>query len=82
LIIAKGMVAGTITFTLDTNKYPCTVLSGSTDKHGKLMLNCLVFGVDAITLIGTLKLKTGTGSGTFSDSFYREKGTYTNQRRV
>jgi hypothetical protein len=78
LTIKKGVVSGTVTVTAGTSPFPCTVTSGSTDSHGKLMLTCSVLsGLDTVSFTGKLKTKTGAGKGTFSETYYGETGKYT-----
>lgn len=71
LHLKKGAVTGTI----DAFGATATVDRGSTDKRGNLNLQATIPNETTFSLVGTLKFKTGTGSGIFTDGSVT--GTYT-----
>ena len=80
LVWNKGQISGTISVRAG-QKYPCTVLSGSTDIDYTLKMTCSIEnGVDLVTFDGKLNLLTGKGHGTVSDTLYGETGTYTSHK--
>ena len=80
LILSKGRLSGTVTVISPDGTFPCTVNSGSTDIHNKLNLTCTIGPAEMVTLSGTLKSRTGVGKGSFTESFFKETGTYTAAR--
>jgi len=77
LILSNGKLSGTVSvISPGPATYPCTVNEGSTDIRNTLHLTCTIGPDEMVTLSGVLKSRTGTGKGTFSETFFREKGTY------
>ena len=77
LKLAKGNLSGTVqVVSPGPNTYPCTVNFGSTLAHGQLNLTCTIGPDEMVTLSGTLNSRTGAGKGTFSETFFKEQGTY------
>ena len=59
----------------------CTVDAGSTDTKNKLSLTCTEMIVsDHLTFTGKLKVLSGEGKGTFSETFFSDSGKYTAAR--
>ena len=77
LTLSKGNLSGTIQIiSPGPATYPCTVNFGSTLIHDQLSLTCTIGPDEMVTLSGKLDARTGLGKGTFSESFFKEQGTY------
>jgi hypothetical protein len=72
----KGNLSGTVTVITPDGTFPCSVNFGSTDIHDQLSLTCTIGPAEMVTLSGRLNLRTGKGKGTFSETFFKEQGTY------
>jgi hypothetical protein len=76
LTVSKGKLSGTVTVISPDGTFPCTVNPGSTDIQNRLHLTCTIGPEEIVTLSGKLNLRTGGGGGKFSESFFKETGTY------
>jgi len=77
LILSNGKLSGTVSvISPGPVTYTCTVNAGSTDIRNKLHLTCTIGPDEMVTLAGVLKPRTGAGKGTFSETFFKEQGTY------
>jgi hypothetical protein len=76
LTSSKGTLSGTVTVITPDGTFPCTVNSGSTDLQNHLHLTCTIGPAEMVTLSGRLNFRNGIGEGKFSETFFREKGTY------
>ena len=77
LAVSKENLSGTVeVVSPGPATYPCAVNFGSTLIHDQLNLTCTIGPDEIVTLSGRLDPKTGTGKGTFSETFFREQGTY------
>ena len=76
LTLSHGKLSGTISVISPGATYPCTVNPGSTDIHNTLELSCTIGPEETVTLSGRLNIRTGTGKGKFTESFFKETGTY------
>jgi hypothetical protein len=77
LTLAKGHLSGMVTVISPDGTFPCTVNGGSTDIHRRLNLTCTVGPAEMVTLSGKLNPATGLGKGKFSETFFKETGTFT-----
>ena len=76
LTVSKGNLSGTVTVISPDGTFPCTVNPGSTDIQNHLHLTCTIGPAEMVTLSGKLNLRTGIGRGKFSESFFKEQGSY------
>ena len=77
LTLSKGNLSGTIEIiSPGPATYPCTVNFGSTLIHDRLNLTCTIGPDEMVTLTGKLNSRSSVGKGTFSETFFKEQGTY------
>ncbi len=80
LSLSKGKLTGSVVVISPGGTYPCTVNSGSTLAHHQLNLTCTIGREEMVTLSGRLNSRTGIGKGSFSETFFKETGTYTSAK--
>jgi hypothetical protein len=76
LFLSKGNLSGTVTVIAPGGPFPCTLNFGSTLLHDRLNLTCTIGPDEMVTLSGTLNPRTGLGHGKFSETFFKEQGSY------
>jgi hypothetical protein len=77
LTLSKGNLSGTIEIiSPGPATYAFTVNFGSTLIHDQLNLTCTIGPDEMVTLTGTLNRRSSVGKGTFSETFFKEQGTY------
>jgi len=77
LRLSKGQLSGTVTVISPDGTFACTLNSGSTDIRNRLNLTCTIGPAEMVTLSGKLNPVTGVGKGKFSETFFKETGTFT-----
>jgi hypothetical protein len=76
LTLTGHVVTGTVTVISPDGTFPCAVNAGSTDINKKLKLRCTIGPEEIVSFTGKLSARTGFGMGKFTESFFKETGTY------